>query len=226
MFPGDFAASRPDHPAVIMATSGQVTTYAELDAEANQLSHLLRASGLQPGDHVAFCLENGPRFLPVAWGCHYAGLYYTAMSSRLTTEEMAYILDDCGARAFITSRHKAEQASQLVDQMPEVRVRVMVDGTVDDFEPYEASVAEHPTTPLHGDRPEGQDMLYSSGTTGRPKGVKVPLPDARLGEASDGVTATGQLLFGANEATRYLSPAPLNHAAPLRFGRAVMKACG
>jgi acyl-CoA synthetase (AMP-forming)/AMP-acid ligase II len=102
----------------------------------------------------------------------------------------------------------------------------MVDGTVDDFEPYEASVAEHPTTPLPGDRPEGQDMLYSSGTTGRPKGVKVPLPDARLGEASDGVTATGQLLFGANEATRYLSPAPLYHAAPLRFCRAVHRLGG
>ena len=76
-----------------MATSGEVVTYAELDAEANRLSHVFRSAGLQPGDHVAVCLENSARFFPVIWGAHYAGLYYTAMSSRLTTEEMAYIID-------------------------------------------------------------------------------------------------------------------------------------
>jgi acyl-CoA synthetase (AMP-forming)/AMP-acid ligase II len=103
MYPGSFAATTPDKPAVIMAATGEVVTYAELDAEANRLSRVLRAAGLQPGDHVALCLENHPRFLSVIWGAHYAGLYYTAMSSRLTTEEMAYIIDDCGAQAFITS---------------------------------------------------------------------------------------------------------------------------
>lgn len=83
MFPGSFAATAPDRPAVIMATSGEVLTYAQLDEEANRLSHVLRAAGLQPGDHVALCLENSARFLPAIWGCHYAGVYYTAMSSRL-----------------------------------------------------------------------------------------------------------------------------------------------
>jgi len=226
MFPGDFAATSPDRPAVIMATSGEVVTYAELDAEANRLSRVLRDAGLQPGDHVALCLENSAHFLPIVWGAHYAGLYYTAMSSRLTTEEMAYILDDCGAQAFITSTHKADQAAELGDRMPKVRVRLMQGGVIDGFEPYEAVLAAQPATPLDEERVEGQDMLYSSGTTGRPKGVKVALPGTALGEAGDAVTALGQLLFGADESTMYLSPAPLYHAAPLRFCRAVQRIGG
>ncbi|MDP1820717.1 MAG: AMP-binding protein [Acidimicrobiales bacterium] len=226
MFPGTFAATTPDKPAVITAGTGQVITYAELDAEANQLSRLFRSAGLQPGDHIALCMENHPRFLSVLWGAHYAGLYYTAMSSRLTTEEMAYIIDDCGAEAFVTSHHKAEQAAELVDRMPRVRVRLMLDGAVDGYEPYEAAVEGQPPIPLDEERVEGQDMLYSSGTTGRPKGVKVPAPDAPLGEGGDGVTTLAQLLFGCTPDTMYLSPAPLYHAAPLRFCRGIHRIGG
>ncbi len=220
MYPGSFAATSPDKPAVIMAGTGEVITYAALDAEANRLSRVFRSAGLQAGDHVALCLENHPRFLSVIWGAHYAGLYYTAMSSRLTTEEMAYIIEDCGAQAFVTSVHKAEQASELVGQMPAVRMRLMLDGAITGFDPYEAAIEEQPPTPLDEARVEGQDMLYSSGTTGRPKGVMVPLPDAALGEAPDSVTGLCQLLFGMTDETVYLSPAPLYHAAPLRFCRA------
>src|SRR5215471_3593589 len=158
MFPGEHAATTPDRPAVIMATSGQVITYGELDAEANRVSHLFRSIGLQPGDHVAFCLENHPRFLALAWGAHYAGLYYTAMSSRLTTEEMAYIIEDCGAQAFVTSQYKADQAAELRDQMPNVKVRLMLDGVIDGYESYEATIAEQDPTPLDEEREEGQDM--------------------------------------------------------------------
>src|SRR5688572_1753612 len=215
MFPGSFATSNPDKPAVIMATSGEVVTYRQVDEEANRLSRVLRAAGLQPGDHVALCLENSARFLSVLWGCHYAGLYYTAMSSRLTTEEMAYILEDCGAQAFITSAHKADQADELADQMPAVKVRLMLDGAIDGYDDYDAVVGAEPPTPLDEDRVEGQDMLYSSGTTGRPKGVKMPLPGTALGDAPDSVTALAQLLFGAGADTVYLSPAPLYHAAPM-----------
>lgn len=226
MYPGTFAATTPDKPAVIMAESGAVTTYAELDAEANRLSHVFRAAGLQPGDHVAFCLENHPHFLAVLWGAHYAGLYYTAMSSRLTTEEMAYILEDCEAQAFITSTYKAGQAAELVALMPGVKVRLMLDGVIEGYDSYEATVQAQPATPLEEDRVEGQDMLYSSGTTGQPKGVMVPLPGAPLGEGADGVTTLCVLLFGASESSMYLSPAPLYHAAPLRFCRAVHRTGG
>jgi long-chain acyl-CoA synthetase len=222
MYPGAIAEQHPDKPAQIMGSTGAVMTYRELDEEANRLSHALRAAGLEQGDHVAFCLENHPRFLAVMWGAHYAGLYYTAISSRLTTEEMAYILADCGAKAFITSGYKSAQAAELVDQMPGVSLRLVIDGAADGYEPYDEVVGAYPSTPLDEERVEGQDMLYSSGTTGQPKGVKVPLPGQPLG-TPDPVTGLGQLLFGVTDETVYLSPAPLYHAAPLRFCRAAQR---
>jgi acyl-CoA synthetase (AMP-forming)/AMP-acid ligase II len=224
MFPGTHAAATPDKPAVIQASSGQVTTYAQLDAAANRLARLLRAAGLRPGDHVAFCLENHPRFHEVAWGCHYAGLVYTAASSRLTTAELAYIVNDCEAKAFITSAYKADQAKELVGLTPGVQLRLMLDATVPGYEAYEKVVAAQPETALEGRR-EGTDMLYSSGTTGRPKGVYHPPPDAALGEAG-GLTHLLAGLFRMNAQSVYLSPAPLYHSAPLRFTMGVHRLGG
>ncbi|HEX6570092.1 MAG TPA: AMP-binding protein, partial [Acidimicrobiales bacterium] len=216
MFPGAHAQSTPDKPAVVLGGTGQVVTYAELDAEANQVSHVFRSLGLQPGDHVAFCLENHPRFFALAWGAHYAGLYYTAMSSRLTTDEMAYIVEDCGARAFVTSAYKSDQAAELVGRLGDGVALYMLDGAADGYEPWEEAVAAQPATPLPEDRVEGRDMLYSSGTTGRPKGVEAPLPGAALG-TGDSIHFLLTALFGADADSVYLSPAPLYHAAPLRF---------
>ncbi len=113
-YPGEHAAISPDRPAYIMATTGEVVTYAQLDAAANRLSRVFYDHGLRPGDHVAFCMENHPRYLEVAWGAHYAGLIYTACSSRLTSGELAYIVDDCEAKAFVTSKYKADQAAEIV----------------------------------------------------------------------------------------------------------------
>jgi len=180
MYPGAHAATTPDKPAVIMGETGQATTYAELDAGANRLSQLLYAAGLRPGDHVAFCLENHPRYLEIVWGCHYAGLIYTACSSRLTHAELAYILDDCGARAFITSRYKAEQAAEILPETPGVELRLMVDGAIEGYQSYEEETARQSAAPLP-DRIGGVDMLYSSGTTGRPKGVRSRVPTTPLG---------------------------------------------
>ncbi len=216
MFPGAIAESTPDRPAVIMAADGRTITFAELDEEANRLSQLFRSLGLQPGDHVAFCMENHPRFLAVAWGCHYAGLYYTAMSSRLNDDEMQYILNDCGARAFITSAYKKDAATKLVDAAPAVESWLMIDGVADGYASYEEAIAGQPAEPL-ADRIAGADMLYSSGTTGRPKGVKPPLPTEPLEGAGTSVHGLLALLFGLTDESVYLSPAPLYHAAPLRF---------
>ncbi|MGZ4718077.1 MAG: AMP-binding protein, partial [Acidimicrobiales bacterium] len=224
MYPGTFASTTPDKAAVIMGATGEVITYAELDAEANRLAQLFRAAGLQPGDHVAFCLENHPRFMAVAWGAHYAGLYYTAMSSRLTVEESAYIINDCGAQAFITSAYKADVAAELVDAMPEVRTRLMMDSCIEGFEPYEDAIAAYPAE-LWPDAVAGRDMLYSSGTTGRPKGVKTRGP-AEPVDSPTAVTGLAQLLFGYTDETVYLSTAPLYHAAPLRFTMAVHQVGG
>jgi long-chain acyl-CoA synthetase len=223
MFPGTYAESSPDKPAVIFGGTGKVVTYGDLDAEANQVSRLFRSLGLRPGDHIAFCLENHPRYLALAWGAHYAGLYYTAMSSRLTTDEMAYIVEDCGARAFVTSAYKREQAIELADRLGDVAL-YMMDGTVDGYESWEEALAAQPAEPLDEDRVEGRDMLYSSGTTGRPKGVEAPLPGVPLG-TSDSIHMLVSALFGADEDSVYLSPAPMYHAAPLRFMMAFQR-CG
>jgi long-chain acyl-CoA synthetase len=225
MFPGAFVDQQPDKPAVIMATSGFVQTYAELDAAANRLSQLLRATGLQPGDHVALCLENHPRFLEMIWGCHYAGVVYTAASSRLTSEELTYIINDCGARVFITSAYKAAQASEIIAGTPGVERRLMVDGVVEGYESYEAAMATYPADPLP-DRVAGVDMLYSSGTTGQPKGVLPSFTPQPLAESGGNVAPMMQMLFGVNVDTVYLSPAPMYHAAPLRFTMGVHRIGG
>ncbi|MEJ7585820.1 MAG: AMP-binding protein, partial [Acidimicrobiales bacterium] len=216
MFPGTHAELSPNKAAQIMASTGEVTTYAELDAGANRLAHLFTAAGLQPGDHVALCLENHPRFLEVAWGAHYAGLVYTACSSRLTPGELAYIVDDCGARVFITSARLADVAAAIVADTPAVELRLMLDGSDGDHQSYADAVAEHPPTPHRPDRVEGVDMLYSSGTTGRPKGVATPLPGTPLGTAN-ALTLLCQVLLGLDDTSIYLTPAPLYHSAPLRF---------
>jgi acyl-CoA synthetase (AMP-forming)/AMP-acid ligase II len=221
MYPGAFAATQPDKPAYVMASTGAVTTYAELDAAANRLSRLLRAGGVQPGDHVAFCMENHPRYLEVAWGCHYAGAVYTACSSRLTSGELAYILTDCEAKVFITSAYKAEQAAEVVADTPGVTLRLMLDGTIDGYEPFEAAVDAQSPEPLAG-RIAGTDMLYSSGTTGLPKGVATPFPGQPLETFPVGVAGILPLLFGVTPESVYLSPAPLYHAAPLRFSMSII----
>jgi acyl-CoA synthetase (AMP-forming)/AMP-acid ligase II len=215
MFPGAIAQEAPDRPAVIMATTGQVITFAQLDAAANRLSHVLREAGLVAGDHIAFCLENHPRYFEILWGCHYAGLIYTACSSRLTTDELNYIINDCGAKAFITSKYKTEQAQQVVETTPNVGLRLMLDGVIDKYDSYEQVVDKAPATPIDN-RVDGVDMLYSSGTTGRPKGIKLGLSMSPLGSPTS-LSALCGMLFGIDKDAIYLSPAPLYHAAPLRF---------
>ncbi len=199
-----------------MAESGRIQTFSELDDGANRLSRLFRAVGLQPGDHVAICLENHERFLEILWGCEYAGLIYTAVSCRLGTDELAYIINDCGARVFITSQYKVDQAIEILDQTPAVELRLMLDGVANGHDSFEDTVARYSPEPLT-DRVAGRDMLYSSGTTGRPKGVLPEPTNLPLETRLTGVAGMWVSLFAMDETKVYLSPAPLYHAAPLRF---------
>jgi long-chain acyl-CoA synthetase len=216
MYPGTVAAEHPDRPAVVMATSGEVVTFRQLDERSNQLAHLLRASGLQRGDHIALFMENHPRFLEVVWGALRSGLYITAVNSHLTAEETAYVVDDCEAQVLIASATLAPVAAALAPAaIPRVHTRLMVDGVVDGFEAYEDAVAAHPTTPIE-DESTGATMLYSSGTTGRPKGVLRPLPDTVPSEPDARLSVTADV-YGFRDGMVYLSPAPLYHAAPLAF---------
>ncbi|MGI9621776.1 MAG: AMP-binding protein, partial [Acidimicrobiales bacterium] len=219
MFPGTHAQTTPDKTAIVMAGSGETMSFAELHEYAEKLANLFWEAGFEPGDHIALSLENRIEFLPVCWGAHYAGLYYTAISTRLTAAEMAYIVNDSGARSLIVSSELAGVAAEITDLIGAVELRLCLGGPVDGYQRLEPLLDTQPTVPL-GPRREGTDMLYSSGTTGQPKGVKVGLVDTELGEP-DNVTNLLSLLFGATSESTYLSPAPLYHAAPLRFCRAM-----
>jgi long-chain acyl-CoA synthetase len=200
-------------------------TYRELDAAANRLARVFDAAGLRPGDHVTFCMENNCRYLEVAWGCRYAGLIYTAASSRLQSGELAYIVNDSESKAFVTSHYKADQAAEIVADTPDVRLRLMLDGVVDGYDSYEAVTGAQPAEPLP-ERVAGTDMLYSSGTTGRPKGVASAWTPQPLDVAPAGVGTLLTMLFGVTDDAVYLSPAPLYHSAPLRFSMGVQSLGG
>lgn len=219
MHPGIHAAKNPEKPAYIFAASGETVTYGELEARSNQGAQLFRSLGLAVGDHIAIMMENHPAFFTLCWAAQRAGLYYTAISYRLQEEEVAYIVEDCEAKVFITTHAQRDLAGRLVGRLNVHRF--MLDDTVEGFESWESAVASQPATPI-ADETEGADMLYSSGTTGRPKGIKVSLSGEPLGSAG-GLLGLTQALYQMDENVRYLSPAPLYHSAPLRYNMAVMR---
>lgn len=221
MHPTIHAANNPDKPAYIMAGSGEVTTYGELDARSNQMAQLFRSLGLKRGDAIAIFMENNARYFEICWAAQRSGLYYTAVSSRLTAAEVEYIVNDCGAQVFITSKYKAETATELLPLLPNVHTKLMVGGTVAGYAAYEDARDAQPTDRI-ADESRGVDMLYSSGTTGRPKGVRAALPEGEIDELA-ALGMMTQALFSMSEETIYLSPAPFYHAAPLRFCMAVMQ---
>jgi long-chain acyl-CoA synthetase len=218
------AADRPDQVAYRMAQSGESVTYRTLDEGSNRLAQLLWHRGLRPGDTFALCMENNAAYLQVTWAGHRSGLYYTAASSRLTVGELAYIVEDCGAKAVVMSWEKRDLAAELLPHIGHIDTRLMVGGTIDGWESYEEAVAGMPAEPLV-EQLEGRDMLYSSGTTGRPKGVRQRLSGNPV-DTPTSVTVLGQLLYGFDADMTYLSPAPMYHAAPLRFTMAVTQVGG
>ncbi len=217
-FPGWHAARLPDRPAVILAGAGVTRSYGQLDAASNQVSRLFRRLGLGVGDHVAMWFDNDVDFPSLWWGARYAGLYYTPVSSRLTAEEAAYIIEDSQARVVLVGDRLAQSyGGELFRLFDHTGVRLIFD----DAGPggLRALLAAESSTPLP-DRTEGLPMLYSSGTTGRPKAVKRPLSGAPLGTSQGALALTGRL--GMDHDSVYLSPSPLYHAAPLGYVSAVL----
>jgi len=221
MYPGSLAQRIPEKPAYIMASSGQIVTYGELDERSNRAAQLFWSLGLRPGDHIAFCLENHPRFFEICWAAQRSGLYFTAISSRLTAPETEYIVDDSGARVFITSAAKSDLAQGLADLCPELNARFMIDALAPGYDSWEDATAAQPCERLEREL-EGGQMLYSSGTTGRPKGVKHPLPGEIAGTPPP-LMALIQHFYSGTEDAVYLSPAPLYHAAPLAYNMAFQR---
>jgi long-chain acyl-CoA synthetase len=145
------------------------------------------------------------------------------MSSRLAATEAEHIVRDCGARALVVSASLAGQAAELLERTPEVAKRFSVGGALPGHEPWERASVAWPGSSI-ADESAGRDMLYSSGTTGCPKGIKVELPTEAI-DGSNTLIEVGRKLYGIGPETVYLSPAPLYHAAPLRFNMTVMR-CG
>jgi len=214
MFAREKAQTDPDLPVLIMATSGETLTFGEYEARSNQNAHLFRDAGLKAGDHIAIFMENNLRMLEIEGGAERTGLYFTCINSYLAPDEVAYIINDSQSKVVIASRAKREVAIQLPALCPNVDRWIMVDVEAEDgpYEPYEPTVAKFPAIPVDDER-LGAAMLYSSGTTGQPKGILRPLPEQAPGVPL-AVMEFVKVMFGFREGMTYLSPAPLYHSAP------------
>ena len=229
MHPSIHARQTPDKPAYVMAGSGQIVTYRELDERSNRL----RAAAPPPRParrrpHRAL-LENHPRYFEVCWAAQRVRPRTTPRSARACTAgEASYIVDDCGAKVFITSAALADMAAELARPTPGgAAARSCVDGTRRGLRVLRGRQRPASRPRRIADESGGGDMLYSSGTTGRPKGVKRPLADDRHRRAEPAARAVHRAdLYGVRPDTVYLSPAPLYHAAPLRFCMAVQRLGG
>ncbi|ANY09628.1 acyl-CoA synthetase [Pseudonocardia sp. HH130630-07] len=218
MYPGTHAVSTPDKPAVIMGGTGETLSFRDLEEGSARLANHLHAAGLRRGDVVALVADNVARVYEVYWAAQRSGLYVTAVNHHLSAPEAAYIVRDCGAKALLVSAGVAGLAAAVEDHV-DVPVRLAFGGAIpgaSSYTDYDEALAGVSADPP-ADQPRGADMLYSSGTTGRPKGIKPTLPDRQIDEPGDTYQALFGPMYGFDTETVYLSPAPLYHAAPLRF---------
>src|SRR6202165_1368439 len=214
--PSIYARTVPNKIAYQVAGSGKAISYRELDELSNQGAQLFRSLGLKAGDHIAFLIENRLAFMEICWAAQRSGLYYTAISRYLTQDEIAYIVRDCGARLVITSPKCADQIKGLAFDAPGAPRFYMIDEPQPGFRSWDREMSTQPITPI-ADEEAGYDMLYSSGTTGRPKGIKRESEHNPIDLPNPFLKILCVDMCGMNSDSIYLSPAPLYHAAPLRF---------
>lgn len=212
--PSATAKTFPHKPAIIMGDSGEMVTYRQLDERSNQGAQLFRSLGLQAGDHIALMMENNARFLEICWAAQRSGLIFTPIATHLKRDEAAYVVSNCEAKLFIGSHKLKETVEQVRDDATAVAHFLMVGGITEGFDSWEEALSLQPDTAI-ADEKNGVPMLYSSGTTGQPKGVLVPPAHDEV-DTPPMATMLGKL-FGFGEETVYLSPAPLYHAAPLHY---------
>ncbi|HEY1706333.1 MAG TPA: acyl-CoA synthetase [Trebonia sp.] len=217
----ELAAGLGDKPAIIMGGSGDVLTYAELERRSNQIAHLFRSRGLRSGDHIALLMENRLEMFPVVWAAQRTGLLYTPVNRHLSGQEAAYIVADCGAELLVSSGELEDLVAAAAASAPAPLGRLTVGRPVPGAESLESAVAGLPDTPVDGET-EGYYMFYSSGTTGRPKGIKPELTGRPFGTGL-GIDSTMRTAFGFSAATVYLSPGPLYHAAPLGWSMGTVR---
>ncbi|MCD2113567.1 acyl-CoA synthetase [Rhodococcus rhodochrous] len=214
MNPTDLAAAFGDKPAIVMVEDGATLTYRELESASNRIAHLFRQHGLRAGDHIAILMENCLDVFPVVWAAQRTGLLYTPVNWHLSDDEAAYVVENCGARVLVHSERLDRLGAVVAGGNPVLGARF----TTGDSSPSGAEiladvVSALPDTPVD-DELEGYYMLYSSGTTGRPKGILPALTGAPFGTGL-AIDSTMRDAFGFGPHSVYLSPGPLYHAAPL-----------
>jgi long-chain acyl-CoA synthetase len=219
MYPGTHAKTQPDKLAVIRPATGESLTYRELNDRSNQLAQLFHAHGLRKGDHVAMFSENNLAYFEAVWACQRSGLYMTSINRYLTAAEAAYIVDNCDATVLIASANLAE-SEELGRLSPRCELKLAVGGSLEGFTDYEAALTAQPAQPLAKEH-VGAFMLYSSGTTGKPKGILRPLVDRDPVDGNPGLEIIANL-WGFDSSTVYLSPAPMYHSAPIGYSAAVI----
>jgi len=216
-------AHDPDKPAFVMCATGESVSFGQLECRANQNAHLMRQLGVKRGDHIAILMENRREFLEICFAADRAGVYYTTISTHLADDEIAYILSDSAAKLLISSARFRDALPKLRDATGNSCTIYSVDNDPT-WPSWTRASANAATSPI-ADEAQGLDMLYSSGTTGKPKGIKWPLDDDLPGGRTMLVDLLTSL-FGYSAASRYLSPAPLYHAAPLRHAMVTIKVGG
>ncbi len=226
MHPRLHARSHPDKPAVIMSDSGHVLTYAALDAAADRGARLFRRLGIGNGDTVAVWLPNTPAFFAFYWAGERAGLHIAPISTALNAADAAYILADCGAKLLLTSGAipAAAGLTEHLAELPNLQTVLWAGERLPGAGSWHEAIAREPASPI-GDEQAGYHLLYSSGTTGRPKGIRQKLAGGPV-EAEHGIAARLRDIYGVGERTVYLSPAPLYHAAPLTWCTMVQRLGG
>lgn len=223
MHPSAHAISTPSKPAIIMATSGETIDYVTLEAASNQSAHALRNLGLARGDIVATLFDNGPEVFLFGLAAQRTGLYLTSISNKLSAADIRYILEDCGGKILVASDSCRALALQAISGKSTIEIFSWSAGA-DKMRQWQALAKHQPATPIKDQSP-GTDMLYSSGTTGRPKGVKFSLPEGAINHQTP-LMAMGTSLYGMGPDTIYLSTSPLYHAAPLRWAMTVHRLGG
>ncbi len=218
------AEKYPDRTALIYGHGEHVVSYGELERRSRRIGHALRRIGLEPGDCVAVYLANDDAFFDLYWACHRVGLYFTPVNWHLQRGEIEYIVDNCDAKVLVAHARFADVAASVLESVPRGIQGLSVGGEIPGFVPLEDLIAGVPDDLALEDQLEGAIMLYSSGTTGRPKGVRRPFTGRPAGDTLVSLLSTGLLhLFGITDQDRYLTPAPLYHAAPLLFTSAQMR---